>query len=385
VQGNYIGVDESGNDPLENGGSGVVIISLAHNNTIGGATVQERNAISGNDANGILLDEGVYANLIKGNLIGCSADRSTIIPNKSHGILILGSSHDNIIGDPEGVWGNHITHNTYDGIYIQSGFQISIVSNYIYANGSLGIDIEPDGINPNDACDEDIGANNMQNYPELHQAIFENDVIYIVGEISGPPYTTFDLEFFLSDNCDPSGYGEGLYTIGSKQVTTDGNCMASFDAFFFTQGFPADTALTATATDPNGNTSEFSNCVVIPPTPTPTPSPTPIEMPPPYITDAIYNDEDNDGIVEPGETLTLVFDQGVTGTLSLYPYSFYLPVDGDDLGEVGFEAIHERYNTNHLVLKLGEKCQFDCSRIIRIRKQCSRGSFRYRPGTGSAP
>jgi len=58
--------------------------------------------------------------------------------------------------------------------------------------------------------------------------------------------------------CDSSGFGEGQTFIGTTDVTTDADGNASFGPL----PFPAadNSEITATATDPDGNTSEFSQC-----------------------------------------------------------------------------------------------------------------------------
>jgi len=69
---------------------------------------------------------------------------------------------------------------------------------------------------------------------------------------------TYDLDFY-ADACSnfPREFLEGEQWIGTTQVTTNGGGDATFD-----QVLPVATAatarITATATDPNGNTSEFS-------------------------------------------------------------------------------------------------------------------------------
>ena len=62
---------------------------------------------------------------------------------------------------------------------------------------------------------------------------------------------------------DPSGFGEGETFIGDATVITDGNGDATFTVVF--AGVPAGEAITATATDIAGNTSEFSGAITVEP------------------------------------------------------------------------------------------------------------------------
>jgi hypothetical protein len=66
---------------------------------------------------------------------------------------------------------------------------------------------------------------------------------------------------FANNALDSSGYGEGQFFIGAiTNVTTDTNGNASFSTVSTT---PAGQYITATATDPAGNTSEFSQAVQV--------------------------------------------------------------------------------------------------------------------------
>jgi len=76
----------------------------------------------------------------------------------------------------------------------------------------------------------------------------------------GTASTAFDLEFFANVACDPSGYGEGELFLGTTNVTTGANCTKHFNVTFPTP-VPGGLIITATATDPFGNTSEFSQCL----------------------------------------------------------------------------------------------------------------------------
>lgn len=70
------------------------------------------------------------------------------------------------------------------------------------------------------------------------------------------------IEFFASTDVDPSGHGEGERFLGRITVTTDSTNQASFDCVL-----PGNSAgaewITATATDVDGNTSEFSAALQI--------------------------------------------------------------------------------------------------------------------------
>jgi hypothetical protein len=81
----------------------------------------------------------------------------------------------------------------------------------------------------------------------------------IVGILNSIPNTAFRLEFFANPTWDPSGHGQGKDFLGSQMITTDAQGNASF-TFSFTP-ISGEPIITATATDPAGNTSEFSEGV----------------------------------------------------------------------------------------------------------------------------
>src|SRR4029079_1443274 len=71
--------------------------------------------------------------------------------------------------------------------------------------------------------------------------------------------TTFDVDFFSNDACVrfPKDFLEGRTYLGSAQVTTDAFGEGPFDVTLPTTIAPGE-RVTMTATDPAGNTSEFS-------------------------------------------------------------------------------------------------------------------------------
>jgi hypothetical protein len=113
------------------------------------------------------------------------------------------------------------------------------------------------GVSLNDVGDGDTGANNVQNFPRVATVTATGGNVAISGFLNSRPNTAYRIEFFANDAADPSGFGEGQNFLGSADVTTDGVGNKAFDVSFPFTGLV--NVVTATATDPDGNTSEFSH------------------------------------------------------------------------------------------------------------------------------
>ncbi|MGH6961449.1 MAG: choice-of-anchor Q domain-containing protein, partial [Dongiaceae bacterium] len=186
---------------------------------------------------------------------GNSTVRGLVIRRCAGNGILLTTNGDNLVED------NTITLNGAAGVRVTSGAGNEIRSNLIFANGGLGIDLGGDGVTPNDTGDPDTGANNLQNFPVVIRAIPGSGSTTIEGRLNSAANTTFTLEFFANATCDPAGFGEGETLLGSTSVTTD----SRGDASFQTTVPSAAQFVSATATDANGNTSEFSQCVRVGP------------------------------------------------------------------------------------------------------------------------
>lgn len=295
VQGNLIGTNAAGTAAVPNAENGVQI-DFAPGNLIGGTAAAARNVISGNGANGVeLLFDGTVGNSIQGNLIGTDVN-GLPMGNTLDGVW-AGNSGQNFIGGTDAGAGNVIAYNGGNGVTItffpEESTQKSILGNSIHDNTGLGIDLDGnadadfgsdgDGVTPNDTDDPDTGPNELQNYPVLTSAELTTSGFVVEGTLNSLPDTEFDLEFFASAACDPSGYGEGTALVGRDSVGTSSGGDASFSFTFPAFDAPAGSVITATATDPAGNTSEFSACETLVDT-RPTSSPTASASPGPTTT-----------------------------------------------------------------------------------------------------
>ncbi|HXG64790.1 MAG TPA: right-handed parallel beta-helix repeat-containing protein [Blastocatellia bacterium] len=256
VLGNYIGTNSAGTQALGNSGSG---INCVEGETVGGATPGARNIISGNGSNGVTIS-GTDTSVL-GNYIGTDVTGTAALGNLGDGVRLL--DQGNTIGGTDSSAGNVIAFNGGDGVAITfPGPGNPILSNSIFANGGLGIDLGDDGVTPNDPCDADTGANDLQNFPVLTAVTASASSVTLQGQLNSSPNTTYLLQFFANSAPDPTGFGEGERLIGSTSVTTDGSCNASFSATL-PAAVGAGQFITATATDPGRNTSEFSNAVAV--------------------------------------------------------------------------------------------------------------------------
>jgi hypothetical protein len=153
VSGNYIGLAASGTTKLGNG-TGVVISWGAQNNTIGGDTEGERNVISGNDQDGVIIFENnTTGNIVSGNYIGTDKNGTANLGNTQNGVYIgYGAQNNTVGGDTDGER-NVISGNGENGVYIYEIETINntVSGNYIgtdangtadLGNGGRGVDIQ---------------------------------------------------------------------------------------------------------------------------------------------------------------------------------------------------------------------------------------------------
>jgi len=276
---NYIGTVQSGTDAAGNANSGVIVTAGAKDNII------QDNLISGNLQHGVYLSgSGTENNLVRLNIIGADKLVTKLIPNGWHNVAVYDGASSNWIGTISPPWGNIIVGAGWSGVVLHNSNQNSVLHNAIgtdeagtatnLGNSYYGVHVE--------GMQNTIGINNTiafnvldgirvdgKTVPAQFNTITQN-AIYSNGglgielwsngntEINAPVITNASCQLIEGSVCagctveifsDAAGEGK-LY-----EGTTTAN--AILPAFSWS-GTASGPKVTATATDSQGNTSEFS-------------------------------------------------------------------------------------------------------------------------------
>ncbi|MEJ2286182.1 MAG: right-handed parallel beta-helix repeat-containing protein, partial [Desulfobacterales bacterium] len=165
--------------------------------------------------------------------------------------------------------GNIIAMNGDDGVQVSNAsLGNSILGNSIYGHNTdgttIGIDlnITIDGPDPNDGATNAAQPNNGMDLPVITTAQLSGGNLTLDGYVgnmpASPTFSNARVEFFISSN-NPTGWGEGQTYLNF--LTT--NASSQFSGSFAVVGVNVGDEITATATDPSGNTSEFSLNVTV--------------------------------------------------------------------------------------------------------------------------
>ncbi|MBA4742981.1 MAG: hypothetical protein H2060_09795 [Azoarcus sp.] len=266
IRGNFIGTNAAGTSAIPNA-VGISVeddpddsIQSGTLNTIGGVnttpgSLDAGNLISGNTGPGVRLGPLTRANTLHGNFIGTQIDGTSALANGTAGIELQTSSDQNTIGSVAPGGGNLIAFNSGPGVLLTGAGteRNDIVGNSIHSNSGLGIDLGGDGVTPNDAGDVDTNPNQLQNFPVLISG-----GTAVVGSLDSMANMDYRIDAYANTATDASGNGEGEVYLGSGMVTTDGAGHVDFDLPVASNLIPGKLWISVTATDENGNTSEFS-------------------------------------------------------------------------------------------------------------------------------
>ncbi len=274
IQGNLVGTDATGTVGISNGTNDAISVGRASNVTIVGNVITNRTGI------GIDLSGPSSGVTIQGNKIGTDVTGALPLPNGACGVHIADSNGvvTGTIGGPGIGEGNVIAYSGANGISIDGNAgPFTIVGNSMFRNGRLGIALGGVGCSangnptPNDAGDADTGPNLRQNFPiirAVNHLVPETGGTEILGKLDSTPSTDFTLDFYADPACSnfPREFLQGNSYLGSSPLSTDAAGHAQFDVTLPAVTEPG-ARITATATDPNGNTSELAQRIIFSVTP----------------------------------------------------------------------------------------------------------------------
>ncbi len=215
-------------------GNGIALQNGASNNMIGGTNATpggscsgDCNLISGNGYGMVIEGSGTMNNTVSGNYIGTDASGTAAIGNGNDGIYIGDGASYNVIGGDTAGERNIIAYNGDAGVEVVGTATISntITQNSIHSNTGKGIEL--------------VDGGNLELFPPILTDLSDDTVTGVA-----PPNSTVEI---FSDDEDEGRVYEGSTTADATSH------------FTFTQpsGLTGPNT-TATATDVDGNTSEFS-------------------------------------------------------------------------------------------------------------------------------
>jgi large repetitive protein len=245
------------------------------------------NLIAANTTDGVFVGGDAAGDIIAANLIGTDISGAKNLGNGQDGIDVVSTTGLLDIGDglgdlffafPASVGdavratllsdGNIIAFNGDSAVSVDPSDQVDIQNNSMFSNGSGAITLTG-------------GSNNNQPAPELTSVTTvpaENGSTtyyqyHIQGALFATPNSSYTIQFFSN----ASGDDEGETLLGTIAVATDSTGEAKIDASV--TALPnGEGSITATATDSQGNTSEFSSAVAASPPPDPVKIATTLEV-----------------------------------------------------------------------------------------------------------
>lgn len=287
IRGNFIGLS-GGLSDHGNQCYGVLIENGANQNTVGGVAAEDRNWIGFNDWSGIYISgASTYGNVVAGNVVGAALNFAWDAPNGHHGIALYSGAHDNWIGGVGA--GNVILANQWSGLAISGSHNNSVAYNYIGTDGANrhwgnvyygahlvngagngfyfneiaynGSTVNGPGvlIDGSGATGNTVRGNSIHNNGGVGIDLVNGGNTGLASPVIGSASCQGPVQGTACPNCTVEIFSdlaeEGRYF--EDTVTAD------VTGLFVWNGTPAGPHVTATSTDPSGNTSSFSAAVDI--------------------------------------------------------------------------------------------------------------------------
>ncbi len=228
---NAAGTAALGNSALGNSWGGLLLYG-AENSTV------LNNLISGNQGPGMNIvgvNSGAEHNVIQGNRIGTDITGLVALGNDGHGV-VFDSAVGNMFGGTGPGQANLVAFNNGYGIYEYGGAQDQLIQNSIFGNALVG-----------------IVSNQLVAAPALTFTPGSGNSGTLSGTLAGTPGTSYVVEIFSNPTTPAVGHEQGKTFIQDVVVVPTSSGSSTFSLTLPTAIY------TATATDPDGNTSAFSN------------------------------------------------------------------------------------------------------------------------------
>lgn len=197
------------------------------------------------------------------------------ISNSRYGIRVTKDASDNKIGGFTTGDHNIIAYNGDAGVRLdgsRESIRNTINNNVFYHNGGLGIDEGPERVTLNDKGDGDSGPNTLINFADnlmvIMRTLHVGDRNTYTFTLKGSAPQGSTIEVYLADGGvehvaldlqgDPSGFGEGEMLLMHFVVQDKPEFEVRLPGFVQRQ-----TKVTTLLTDPEGNTSEFSQNIIL--------------------------------------------------------------------------------------------------------------------------
>lgn len=270
IEGNLIGSDASGTASIGNRSNGISF-GNAQNLTVGGADPAASNLFVGNAFGAIYLSgsgSSVFPGTrVLGNLFGTDITHSINLGNGLNPsspsqpqptiLLFAANACDLQIGGDLPGEANHFAYSGAAALMVGTCRNVSALRNTFAANRGLPIDLSNnssgDGGNANDPNDVDEGGNRLQNTPVVTAVgtLTASTVDVEVLVDSSPANASYPIrvDFYRGENFQAAEWLQTL-SIPLAQAQLPQTVTLPLSAF-------DDQLLLMTATDANGNTSEF--------------------------------------------------------------------------------------------------------------------------------
>lgn len=253
---NYIGTDAAGAHAVGNA-TGVLFNGTFATSILGGPAKGAGNVISGNQI-GVGLGHttnGVFSGESNGVVV-----QGNLIGLAANGVGNLGNGQgvtiygsQNQIGGAGAGMGNVIAFNPNNGVLVINGTGNSILSNAIYSTDRVNISL--DGTGRQKPNDIGDGDSGPNNYQNF-PAIESVDIANNSATIKGNLNSTPNSQFTIQLFAESQSLTDSKQTyLGSTTVMTDANGDAAFTANFPVPN--ANVLINATATSASGDTSQF--------------------------------------------------------------------------------------------------------------------------------